>query len=98
MNVKQNFHQSDLLERYFWKINEMFQEMDMRIGKERNYFHEIAMARLRRIGKIDEVTYEVTDNKQDCRRIRRGVLNFEVKISKILFGTPDNDDDDDDDY
>jgi hypothetical protein len=66
--------------------------MDMRTWKGRNYFHDIAMARLHRIRKIDEVVYEVTDNKQDYRRIRRGVLNFVGKISKILFGTPDDDD------
>jgi hypothetical protein len=65
----------------------------MRTWKGRNYFHDIAMARLRRIRKIVEVIYEVTDNKQDYRRIRRGVINFVEKISKILFGTPDDDDD-----
>ena len=34
----------------------------------------------------------MTDNKQDYRRIRRGVLNFVGKITKIHFGTPDDDD------
>ena len=90
VNFKQIFNQSDLLEEYIWKINEMCQEMDMIAWKGRNYFHDIAMVRLRRIRKIDEVIYEVTD-KQDYRRIRRGVLNFVGKIGKILFGTPDDD-------
>jgi hypothetical protein len=66
--------------------------MDMIAWKGRNYFHDIEVVRLRRIRKIDEVMYEVTDNKQDYRRIRKGVLNFVGKISKILFGTPDDDD------
>jgi len=90
VNFKQIFNQSDLLEEYIWKINEMCQEMDMIAWKGRNYSHDMAMVRLRRIRKIDEVIYEVTD-KQDYRRIRRGVLNFVGKISKILFGTPDDD-------
>jgi hypothetical protein len=38
------------------------------------------------------VIYELTGNKQDYRRIRRGVLNFVGKISKILFGAPGDDD------
>jgi hypothetical protein len=92
VNFKQIFNQSDLLKEYIWKINEMCQGIDMIAWKGRNYFHDIAMVRLRRIRKIDEVIYEVTDNKQDYMRIRRGVLNFVEKISKILFGTPDDDD------
>jgi hypothetical protein len=63
VNLRQIFNQSDLLERYIWKINEMCQGTDMKTSKGRNYIRDIAMARLRRIRKIDEVIYEVTDNK-----------------------------------
>lgn len=57
-----------------------------------NYFHDIAMAKLHKISKTDEVIDEVTDNKQDWRTIRRRVLNFVGEISKIFFGTQDDDD------
>jgi len=42
----------------------MCQGTDMRTCEERNYvFHDIAVARLHRIRRIDEVIYEVMDNK-----------------------------------
>ena len=78
--------------KYFKHISRLCHELAVKNHTECNYFHDIAERKIRQIKGTEKLLLEVTDPKYSGKRIRRGVLNFVGEISKILFGTMDNDD------
>jgi hypothetical protein len=59
---------------------------------ECNYFHDIAESKVGLIKSTESLLSEITDPKYSRKRVRRGVFNCVGEVSKILFGTMDNED------
>ena len=65
---------------------------ELRHWTDCSHFYKIAKDRFNRILQSKELVKELIGDNKISTRKRRGVLNFVGEISKLLFGTLDNDD------
>jgi hypothetical protein len=80
------------LEQYIKHINKLCQEVEIRNWTECNHFHETAKDKFYHVQCTEKLLLDITDHKYSRKRVRRGVFNFIGEVSKILFGTMDDDD------
>jgi hypothetical protein len=92
VDLKHTINQSIVIEQYVRHINRLCQELTVKTWTECNYFHDIAENKIRQIKGTERLLLEITDPKYSRKRVRRGVFNFIGEVSKILFGTMDNED------
>jgi hypothetical protein len=84
--------QSRKLEQYIRHVEKLCQEIEMRNLTDCNHFKDTAREKLNQIRKTEEILLEVTENSHRGTRRKRGLFNFIGEVSKVLFGTMDDDD------
>ncbi|GFG35595.1 hypothetical protein Cfor_00315 [Coptotermes formosanus] len=89
--LKPTTNQTDALDKYISYINKLCNEVEIRNWTECNHFEDTAKNKLQQV-KSTEVLRDITDFKENGKRAKRGVFNFIGAVSKILFGTMDDDD------
>lgn len=92
VNLTKMDRQSQKIEQYVKHINKVCHEVGVRNWTDCNHFQEIAKDRLLQIKKTEDIIFDITDHKTGKVRTKRGVFNFIGEISKVLFGTMDNED------
>jgi hypothetical protein len=84
--------QSQEIEQYIKHINKLCQEIAVQNWTDCYHFPEITKDKLMQIRRTEKLVIDITDNKVGKIRRKRGVFNFVGEISKVLFGTMDNED------
>jgi hypothetical protein len=92
VNLKQTMNQTVVLEQYIGHINRLCHELDFKNWTECNHFNSIATDKLHQVQNTVKLLLDIIDHKYSGKRVRRGVFNFIGEVSKILFGTMDDDD------
>jgi hypothetical protein len=92
VDLKRTINQSIVIEQYVKHINRPCQELAVKTWTECNYFHDITDSKVRQIKGTERLLTEVTDPKYSRKCVRREVFNLIGEVSKILFGTMDNED------
>ncbi|PNF26464.1 hypothetical protein B7P43_G15376, partial [Cryptotermes secundus] len=88
VNLKKIDTQSQGIEQYIKHVNKLCQELGVQNWTDCHHFQEIADDKLERIKKTEELLLDISMKSEK----KRGIFNFISHISKILFGTMDNDD------
>jgi hypothetical protein len=91
-NLKGIDSQSKELEQYIKHITRLCQDVIVQNWTDCQHFPEISRTRLLQIKRTEDLIIGVTEHRPKNARKRRGVFNFIGEISKVLFGTLDNDD------
>jgi hypothetical protein len=91
-NLKEIDNRSNEIELYLKHINTLCQDIAIRNWTDCYHFPEIAKEKLQRLKKTENLIIEVSDRRSRKPRRRRGVFNFIGEVSKVLFGTLDNED------
>jgi hypothetical protein len=81
-----------VLEKYKNNINKLCQEVEIRNWTQCNHVHEIANDKFYQVQSTEKLLLDITYHKYSRKRVRRVVFNFIGEVSKILFGTMDDDD------
>jgi hypothetical protein len=58
-----------------------------------NHFYDIARDKLLQVQCTEKLLLDIIDHREGGRRVKIGVFNFVGEVSKILFGTMDDDHD-----
>jgi hypothetical protein len=92
IDLKGISNQSNEIERYIKHIDKLCQEIVVQNWTDCYHFLEISRKKLQQIKRAENLVADITDRKLYKIRRRRNVFNFIGEISKVLFGTMDNDD------
>ena len=92
VNLEQTTDQSAAVEQYIKHINTLCQEVEIKNWTECNYFYDIARGKLYQVQRTEKLLLDITEHKHSKRRARRGAFNFIGEVSKILFGTMNDED------
>jgi hypothetical protein len=92
INLKETTNQSVLVGQYIKHIKQLCQETEIRNWTGCNHFADSARDKFRQVQKAEDLLVDITDNRYSNKRSKRGVFNFIGEVSKILFGTLDDDD------
>jgi hypothetical protein len=92
VDLKGTDTQSDEIENYMTHINKLCTEIAVQNWTDCYHFPEIARDKLMQIKKTEGLIMDITDHPSEPTRRKRGVFNFVGEISKILFGTMDDED------
>jgi hypothetical protein len=84
--------QSQGIDQYIKHVNKLCQEIEVQNWTDCHHFQEIANDTLQQIKETEEPLLDITEHKVERVRTKRGIFYFISEISKILFGTMDNDD------
>jgi len=80
------------LRQYVHHVDTLCQMTVIRNWTECAHFGNDARERLDRLTKIERLLKEITGQETGGKKKKRGVFNFIAELSKILFGTMDDDD------
>ena len=89
--VRPTANQTAAIDQYVNHISKLCSGVDIRNWTDCSHFHEIVLNKLRQVKSTEQLLLDVIEPGNDRRRIKRGVFNFVGTISKILFGTMDED-------
>jgi hypothetical protein len=89
---KPSTNQIVTLEQYDMYISKLCSAAEIRNWTECIHFGDMASDKLQQLRTTKNLLIEMIDRKTDGRRVRRGVFNFVGEISKVLFGTMNDDD------
>jgi len=92
VNIGKMNNQSNNLDQYIKHINRLCQEIEVQNLTDCHHFRDTAKEKLTLLRKTEELLWEVTDNRPRGTRRNRGLFNFIGEVSKVLFGTMDDDD------
>jgi hypothetical protein len=92
INLKEISSQSNEIEQYIKHTDKLCQELVVQNLTDCYHFSEISRNKLQQVKRTENLITDISDHKLNKIRKRRGVFNFIGEISKILFGTMDNDD------
>jgi hypothetical protein len=84
--------QSEEIENYIKHVNKLCNEIAVQNWTDCYHFSETAKDRLMQIKKTEGLILDITDPQSNQTRRMRGIFNFVGEISKILFGTMDDED------
>jgi hypothetical protein len=84
--------QSTEIDKYVKHANRLCQELAIQNWTDCYHFSEISKEKLEQIKRTENLIMEISDHRFQRTRKRRGVFNFIGEISKVLFGTLDNED------
>jgi hypothetical protein len=84
--------QSSEIDIYVKYINNLCRKLVIQNWTDCHHFPEISKEKLEQIKRTEDLIREISDHKIQKTRKRRGVFNFIGEISKVLFGTLDNED------
>jgi hypothetical protein len=84
--------QSNEIEQYIKHINKLCQERVVQNWTDCYHFSEISGNRQQQVRRIENLITDITAHKLYKVQRQIGVFNFIGEISKVLFGTMDNDD------
>jgi hypothetical protein len=84
--------QSDVIDPYIKHVSNLCQEIGVQNWTDCHHFEEIAHDKLRQVKKTEDLFADITNRKEGKTRRKRGLFNFIGEISKVLFGTLDNED------
>jgi hypothetical protein len=79
-------------DQYVFYINQLRSKIDIRNWTTCSHFDDLISSRLGQVRFSERLISEIVEPDNGHRRMKRGVLNFVGKVSKILFGTMDEDD------
>jgi hypothetical protein len=91
VNLKQTEGETEELGQYIRHIYILCQATEVQNWTDCNHFSSLSKDRFRQIKGTEKLLYELIGNSRHTRK-RRGALNFVGEISKVLFGTLDEDD------
>jgi hypothetical protein len=92
VDLKETSNQSHEVEMYIKHINYLCQEIAVQNWTDCYHFSDIARDRLLQIKRTESLIVDISDHRAKRTRRRRGVFNFVGEISKVLFGTMDDED------
>jgi hypothetical protein len=92
INLREISSQSNEIEQYIKHIDKLCQELVVQNWTNCYHSSDISRNKLQQVKRTENLTTDISDPKLNKIRKRRGVFNFIGEISKILFGTMDNDD------
>jgi hypothetical protein len=84
--------QSYEIAQYIKHINKLCQDIAVQNWTDCHHFPELSREKLQQIKRTENLILDVAEHKVRNTRRRRGVFNFIGEISKVLFGTLDNED------
>jgi hypothetical protein len=91
-NLKGIESQSNEISQYIKHINKLCQDMTVQNWRDCYHFPEVSREKVQQVKRTESLIIDVADHRHRNTRRRRGVFNFIGKISKVLFGTLDNED------
>jgi hypothetical protein len=82
----------DNLGSYIRHVDRLCNSVEVKNWTGCSQFRESVLDRFRHLQRSDSLLTETVETKYEEARLRRGVLNFVGEISKVLFGTLDEND------